>query len=261
MHADESGIRGILAATPADDAAAQALSLRTGWPVLDRGEDGGGIVLAVCDGGLEARDRDAMPSIAARVDFLSERMAYRRGAGRLAGELIGRAVGSKEPLWIVDATAGFGRDAFLLAALGHRVTAVERVRATAELLADGLARARADAETADIANRIAVVWADAREWLLSLPATERPDVVYCDPIFPDKGKSAAVKKEMRLMRLLAGPDADAQALHAAARETARRRVIVKRWQNAAPLSPGVSHAIPGKMVRFDVYCTPPAART
>ena len=147
---------------------------------------------------------------------------------------------------VVDATAGLLRDALVLAALGCRVTAVERVPALAFLAAASL-RGR------DVAERLAVVSADAVPYLDGLAAADAPDVVYLDPMFAAPGR-AQVKKEMQVCRLLVGDhDADEQALFAAARRAARERVVVKRHAAAAPIEPRVSFAVDGERVRFDVY--------
>jgi len=146
---------------------------------------------------------------------------------------------------IVDATAGMGRDAFVLAHLGCPVIAIERVPALAFLLQ------LAAAESAGI--ELSVVTGDAVAWLRGRDQGERPDVVYLDPMFGEHGK-AQVKKEMQACRALAPADAcDERELLRAAREAALDRVVVKRAPGLAPIADDVSHAVPGERVRFDVY--------
>ena len=185
---------------------------------------------------------------------------------RIAGgkrQLLGKAVGLArlaQPR-VLDATAGLGRDAFVLASLGAQVTLVERNATVAALLADARLRALADPVTAAAAARTAIVGADARN-LLALPpsavagglAGERFDVIYLDPMYPDRGKSALAKKELQLLRELAGPDDDAAELLEPALANARRRVVVKRPLRAPPLArrePSLAFA--GSQARFDVY--------
>jgi 16S rRNA (guanine1516-N2)-methyltransferase len=83
---------------------------------------------------------------------------------------------------------------------------------------------------------------------------EAPDVIVMDPMFP-QGRRAAERKPMRVLRMLAGDDEDADALLAAALAAGVHRVAVKRPLHAPPLdagrAPGVVHK--GKAVRFDVY--------
>lgn len=160
---------------------------------------------------------------------------------------LGRACGLPRratPPTVVDATAGLGRDAMVLAQLGCAVTAIERVPALAFLLHHA-------ALAAGLQSRLEVVAADAVTWLRSAPAA---DVVCLDPMFDEPGRGE-VKKEMQLCRALAGACDDGQALLQVARAVARERVVVKRHARAAALAPP-SFAVPGERVRFDVYLTP-----
>ncbi|MDH5299140.1 MAG: class I SAM-dependent methyltransferase, partial [Desulfobulbaceae bacterium] len=156
---------------------------------------------------------------------------------------------------VVDATGGLARDAFVLACLGCRVTLMERSPILAALVTDGLQRAMADPETAAIVSeRLRLVQGDSRDLLLQMAEGERPEVVYLDPMYPHRTKSALVKKEMRALRLLVGDDADAPALLAAALAAAEERVVVKRPINADPITgQSPSLAVFGKTHRFDVY--------
>lgn len=152
---------------------------------------------------------------------------------------------------VVDATAGFGGDAWLMASLGCRITAVERAGVVARMLKDGLQRARQ--ARPDVARRVRVVSGDARQVLQMI--RPRPDVVYLDPMFPIRSKRALERKAMRLMRQIVGHDTDAAALLELALRTATKRVIVKRPLHASPLAgqPAASHK--GKSLRYDVYPT------
>lgn len=149
---------------------------------------------------------------------------------------------------IVDATAGLGRDAMVLASLGCEVTAIERLPALAFLLADLV-------HGAPWQDHLTVVAADAAAWLAQQPAPVA-DVVYLDPMFATGGK-AQVKKDMQVCRLLAGDPDDPTALFAAARAAASERVVVKRHHGSPPLAPAPSFAIAGERVRFDVYLAAP----
>lgn len=80
------------------------------------------------------------------------------------------------------------------------------------------------------------------------------DVVYLDPMFPHRDKSALVKKEMQLFRPVVGDDPDASALLEAALACARYRVVVKRSRRAPAIegvAPGLT--LEGKSSRYDVY--------
>jgi 16S rRNA (guanine1516-N2)-methyltransferase len=177
---------------------------------------------------------------------------------RIAGgkrQLLGKAVGLRgaADLAVLDGTAGLGRDAFVLAALGARLTLAERNPTIAALLADARVRALADPACAEAAARIEIVCTDARN-LLAPAAGPGFDVIYLDPMYPQRGKAALARKELQLLRELAGPDGDADELLAPARANARRRVVVKRPLKAPPLAgrePALAFA--GTQARFDVY--------
>ncbi len=178
--------------------------------------------------------------------------------------MIAKAVGLKPHVYprVADLTAGLGRDAFVLASLGCRVQLWERSPVVYRLLADGLSRARqgaqesGDKELADILAGMTLRRGDALTYLqsLSVDDPERPDVIYLDPMFPERQKSADVKKEMRAFHTLVGADSDASDLLTPALQQARYRVVVKRSRKAPDLAgraPG--HRIEGKSSRFDVY--------
>lgn len=191
------------------------------------------------------------------VDFLAGAVAHRLHFGGGRGQTIAKAVGLKggnNPS-VVDATAGLGRDAFVLASLGCRVTMVERSAVVAALLADGLQRAIADREIGGwVGERLRLVHADAVAWMDALTQEAFPDVVYLDPMFPHRQKSALVKKEMRLFQKLLGVDEAEGALLTAALRIAGKRVVVKRPDYAPPLAGrAATMQIEGKKHRFDVY--------
>jgi 16S rRNA (guanine1516-N2)-methyltransferase len=128
----------------------------------------------------------------------------------------------------------------------------------AALLADGLERASRVTETAGMAARVELVAADVLTYLPTL--TEQPDVIYLDPMFPQRSKTAKVKQELRLLQLLDHKTNDAEHLLQAALALRPRKVVVKRPLKGDVL-PGKapSYTLRGKAVRFDVYTGAPAA--
>ncbi|MFQ5462075.1 MAG: class I SAM-dependent methyltransferase [Phycisphaerae bacterium] len=208
------------------------------------------------------RNRLELRSVASRtlspicVDFLLGATAQRALRQHVGKQPLAVAVGLRKGCrGVVDATAGLGSDAFMLAALGCDVTAVERCGVLVALLENGLARARADGglQSQPIAERIDLVEADARVFLAGLSPAEAPDTIYLDPMFTPRRKKVAVNKVMQLTRELAGDDTDAPELLEIARRVAKRRVVVKRHHLAPPLSPNPVGEHIGKMVRYDVY--------
>ena len=161
-------------------------------------------------------------------------------------DLLARAIGRTNKT-IIDATAGFGRDAFHLASLDRRVTGIERSPVLAELLIAELNQPTAEA----LRKSIRFICADSRVAIEQLP---RSDVIYLDPMFPHREKSALVKKEMRVFQTLVGDDQDADALLAPALSLATKRVVVKRPDYAPFLEDKTpSTQIKTKKNRFDVY--------
>lgn len=211
--------------------------------------------LVLTDTRLELRKLDEPKLGAVYVDFVDGAVAHRRKFGGGRGQSIAKAVGLKSGAMptVVDATAGLGRDAFVLASLGCKVTLIERSPVVAALLQDGLARAAQDPEIGSwVSERMHLLQGPAVDNLLAL--SERPEVIYLDPMFPHKQKSALVKKEMRVFQSLVGPDLDADALLPAALKMANKRVVVKRPAYAGWLNEHKpSMAIETKGNRFDVY--------
>lgn len=189
------------------------------------------------------------------VDFGSAALRYRRRSG--TPELLGKAVGRHRSrrLVVLDATAGLGRDAFILAALGNEVRLCERDPVVVELLRAGLAAGGADEDLRELMVRMSLHPGDARQ--LDAAAMRDVDVVYLDPMFPGRVKSAAVKKEMAVFQQLLGQspgpgEADDLLRWALAQGVAR--VVVKRPARAPALAgASPSHCVNGKSVRYDVY--------
>ena len=191
------------------------------------------------------------------VDFTTGSLQYRLRQGGGRNQALARAIGLKKR-WqpaVIDVTAGLGRDAFILAYLGCEVHMIERSPILAALLEDGLQRAAGAKLTAEtVRHRLRFTRADSKDVLQKLGQDELPDIIYLDPMYPVRTKSSLVKKEMRILRELAGDDGDAAELLKIALERTRNRVVVKRPRLASPLNDlSPSHAISGKTSRFDVY--------
>lgn len=202
---------------------------------------------------LNKRDEPKLKGIC--VDFVSGAVAHRRKFGGGRGQSIAKAVGLKQGVnpSVVDGTAGLGRDAFVLASLGCTVIMVERHPVVAALLEDGLRRAYEDVDIGEwMRERMSLVPGSSLESVIELG--KEVDVVYLDPMYPHREKSALVKKEMRVFQSLVGADMDADGLLEPAMTLATKRVVVKRPDYAEDLD-GVkpSMVIATKKNRFDVY--------
>lgn len=177
-------------------------------------------------------------------DFNSLALSRRREGGRALGLI--RACKPVAGMKLLDATAGWGRDAALLAGFGAEVQMLERQSVMQALLTNALAR------ISDHKLKLSLIATDATLYLQQLSPENYPDVIYIDPMHPARQKSALVKKDMQVLQQLIGADEDAEALLRAAIRCARLRVVVKWPQRLPPLMP-TNHSIQGKTVRFDVF--------
>ena len=183
---------------------------------------------------------------------VNHRLLYGGGRGQDLPKAVGMKAGKTPD--IVDATAGLGRDAFLLASLGSQVTLIERSDIMHTLLQDGLkAASNAGGLHAEIASRMTLIHGDAIDLL---PAMS-PEVVLVDPMHPPRQKSALVKADLRAIRDIVGTDDDQLTLIQTALAAASKRVVLKWPAKAKPLAglQPCTHQIIGKSVRFDVFMT------
>ncbi len=250
----------VAASTPDLHARAAAEAARLALPLADTPSEGDLALVLDARGWALVDPRPGAPG-AVRADLLEGDLGDRLRSGARGESRLAKALGLKrhpEPL-VLDATAGLGRESVLSAALGCRVVACERSPVVALLLRDALERAAAGGLDA-LVSRIDLRVADAREVLATLAEDERPDVVLVDPMFPERRKAAAQKKEMQLLQRLLGPDSEDEApsLLRAALEVARRRVVVKRPVHAPPVAlegrrPDL--VVEGRAARYDVYLT------
>ena len=192
-----------------------------------------------------------------RADFM--RLLPRLRPDRLGRELLVRAArvrGVASPT-VVDATAGLGEDSLLLAAAGFSVTMFEKDPVIASLLRDALERASNEPQLTKVVSRMRLVEGDSVVGLRELGFA--PDVVFLDPMFPERTKSAAVKKKFQLLHLLERPCDNERELLEAALAARPRKVVVKRPPKGPALAGArPSHSLAGKAVRYDVIVPPPA---
>ena len=192
-----------------------------------------------------------------QADFRS--MLPRLKQGRLQHELLVRAArvrGVERPR-AVDATAGFGEDSLLLAAAGFEVDLFEHDTVIAALLSDAVARAADDPVLSAVVSRMHVHAGDSLAGMGSLPNS--PHVVFLDPMFPGRSKSASVKKKFQLLHHLEQPCQDERALVDAAIGTGAVKIVIKRPVKGPYLAGAKpSYQIAGKAVRYDVLVPPRA---
>lgn len=215
-----------------------------------------GPILHFCSQGLSlttARDEAVHPT---RVDFLSKKLQHRLATTRRS-EGLPKAVGldkAREALTVVDATAGLGTDAYILAALGCQVQMLEKSGVMAALLHDGLQRGLQEG-AGDVRTHLgnmSLVRTDAHTYLANME--HRPDVITLDPMFPARKKSARVKKDMALMQQLLPPNEDIEQLLGLACQRAKKRVVLKRpGKMEKHPSQKPDFQVPGRACHFQVY--------
>lgn len=194
-------------------------------------------------------------------EFTEGAVDHRRKFGGGKGQMIAKAVGVKAGVYprVLDATAGMGKDSFVLATLGCGLTMIERSPVVYLLLQDGLLRAQEfaraqDVELLQVINRMQLLAQDSHSYLKSLVPAQFPDVIYLDPMFPERQKTADVKKEMAAFHSVVGKDEDADALLPLALAHVNYRVVVKRPRKAPFLNNHTpSYQLEGKSSRYDIY--------
>ena len=215
--------------------------------------------IAFSHGGTEVCAVEGKKVVRLKVSFSSGAQDHRRKFGGGNGQAIAKAVGLNKGVKpkVLDATAGLGGDAFVLASLGCEVNMIERSPIARSLLQDGLLRAKNTADLEDddelkcVLSRLQLMEGDSLDLLADLAPY---DVVYLDPMFPERKKSASVKKEMKIFHSLIGADDDADELLPKAMDIATYRVVVKR-PKIAPFLSGKepTYQIKGKSTRYDIY--------
>ena len=210
----------------------------TALPVLNQSSKG----LILTDGTLSLM-----------ADFVP--MIPRLKQGVIGTELLVRAAKIKKteddnPPVLIDATAGLGEDALLLAAAGFSVKMYEKNRIIAALLEDCLKRAQDVPELSKIISRMELLNADSIAAMRNL--NEPPDVIYLDPMFPERKKSALVKKKFQLLGHLEEPCTNEEELLFAAIEAHPHKIVIKRPAKG-PYLAGIKadYSVSGKAVRYD----------
>ncbi|OGT47738.1 MAG: hypothetical protein A3E83_04865 [Gammaproteobacteria bacterium RIFCSPHIGHO2_12_FULL_41_20] len=248
----------VFAPNPVNLAKATAIAQQLNLPYFAPGQPYD-FLLLIADQYIGIQSIRTPPTNPFYIDFLSAKLHYRQTQASLRKEALARAIGIKpqENPVIIDATAGLARDSFILASLGYNITLLERSPILHLLISDAIQRAAQDPIAAPIINKLHLIQADAISWLQNQHAANLlPHVIYLDPMFPERRKSAQVKKDMQVLQSLVGNDSDTEQLFAVALACAAARVVVKRPR----LAPLLTKRLPtfqliGKSARFDIYIT------
>jgi 16S rRNA (guanine1516-N2)-methyltransferase len=220
------------------------------------------LLLIFHDDLVELYDRQLNTTIS--IDFLQGSLAHRQQFGGGRGQAIAKAVGLKSGSTptVLDATAGMAGDAYVLATLGCPITLIERSPVIFALIENAIERASLNDSFLPISNQgFKAINCDAREYISKRLDTNdntnrpaAPDVIYIDPMYPERKKSALVKKDMQILQRLHGDDEGAEELLEIALQYAKKRVVVKRPVHAPPLSNRkTSTDVKSKKTRYDIY--------
>lgn len=206
---------------------------------------------------IELHDTQLNTSIS--IDFISGAMAHRHQFGGGRGQAIAKAIGLKSgnnPS-VLDATAGLAGDAFVLATLGCPVTMIERSVILFTMIENALERASLnEALTPILEQGFSAINRDASDYIKEqlLNDSPGPDVIYIDPMYPDRKKSALVKKDMQILQRLHSEEDNSAELLDNALGYAKKRVVVKRPLHADSLSEKKPNTcIKSKKTRYDIY--------
>ena len=183
-------------------------------------------------------------------------MLKRVSNGKLSHEMLVHAAKTKtENPKAVDASAGMGEDSFLLASYGYDVTMYEQNPVIACLLADALERASSDDALGDTVSRMHLIEGNSISLMPSL--TFSPEIVYLDPMFPERRKSGLINKKLQLIQKLEHPCIDEDALLDAAIAVRPKKIIIKRPLKGAYLAGRKpSYTNEGKAIRYDCFVFP-----
>lgn len=210
------------------------------------------------DNKLKLKDKSEKKQHGICVDFLSSSSIYRKKFGGGRSQLILKAIGVNKygnSMSVLDATPGLGKDSFIFSSYGYDVLLLERNPVVCALLDDGLNRLfQSDNPFFKKYGIISLQKGSILEQNLNNEL--KFDIIYLDPMYPEKRKSAKVKKEMAIFQNLIGSDDDSFLLLQSAKKIAKKRVVVKRPKTALFLNnekPDIQYA--SKNTRFDVYLT------
>lgn len=224
---------------------AESFAKRTGVPILDK--PGENLTVLFDAKGVSLTGY----GLTYQGDF--EGMLHRVSDGRLAHEMLVRAAKTTETdLKGIDATAGMGEDAFLLAAYGYDMTLYEQNPVVAVLLKDALRRAKKHPQLKEIAARMKLVEGNSVEELKT--HVDAVDLIYLDPMFPGRQKSGLINKKLQLIQKLEPPCSDEVELFEAAIQVKPSKIIVKRPLKSPFLAgKNPTYELKGKAIRYDCY--------
>lgn len=159
-----------------------------------------------------------------------------------------KAIGFKgQALSILDVTAGWAKESFLLSQLGCDVTAVESHPFVFYFVQEAL-----NQKEWLLGKKLNFILDNSLNYLNNLKEADRPDVIFMDPMFGGKKKSLS-RKSLRILKELVGETKDQTALFNLSLKKAKRRVVVKRHRLEPPLQKNSLCSFQGRSTCYDVF--------
>ena len=158
-----------------------------------------------------------------------------------------KAIGFKtQPLCVLDITAGWAQEAFLISQLGCDVTAVESNPFVFYFVQESLHQKELKL------SGLRFILEDSLNYMNSIKEIDQPDVIYMDPMFGNRKKSLS-NKSLRILKKIVGETKDKQALFELALKKAKKRVVVKRHHLESAFKEKRLCFFEGRSVCYDVF--------
>lgn len=221
----------------------------------------GRLNLLNCEKGIEAHFYKDSQLYKVPLHWNEPKFLQRFKKGLSKKELFSKALHLKtadSPVTVFDMTGGFATDSLMMARMEFEVVIFEESAFLFDLLAWNLRSGFLDTElNVYLKNIKNVHWGDST--LLVQQQVESsgvPQVIYLDPMFPDKRKKSLAPKEMQLLQLfLNHSDLEDKAQHLLdiGLDIGSKKVVLKRPLKSPTLSPKPTHQFEGKTIRYDIY--------
>ena len=228
-----------------DKSLAESFAEKNGYPILEK--EGPNLTVVFSKDGITLSGY----GLSYQGNF--DEMVRRVTEGRLLHEMLSKATKSeKSGLKAIDATAGMGEDALLIAANGYDVTLHEQNPVVALLLKDAIRRGKKHPDLKEIVARMHVCEGDSVEILNK--RLDPVDLIYLDPMFPGRQKSGLIGKKLQLIQKMESPCSKEDELFDAALAAKPSKIVVKRPLKA-PFLAGrkPNYSLDGKAIRYDIY--------
>jgi 16S rRNA (guanine1516-N2)-methyltransferase len=174
------------------------------------------------------------------------------------GDLFKKALGNwpkETPL--LDLCGGWGRDSLCFASWGFKASCLERHSEVFKLVSKTFQELKTrNSIYENILKNISYLNIDAKDFLKN--TKDNWPLIYLDPMYPDRKKSALGKGEMRILKELVGDDPDKAELAQLAFEKTKKRLVIK----GPKLSPSLlelvrpTHVFKGSSTRFEIFVKP-----